>query len=92
MVVVIKTTGDIKMKCPYCGEDMEKGLIQNQNELVWLPGNNRKLFVKAEFHEGAVVLSKLSFLKGSAVTAYICKKCEKVIIDYADKTSDFNAR
>ncbi len=80
------------MKCPYCGEDMEKGLIQNQNELVWLPGNNRKLFVRARFHEGAVVLSKLSVLKGSAVTAYICKKCEKVIIDYADRTSDFNAR
>ena len=71
---------------------MEKGLIQNQNELAWLPGNNRKLFVGAKLHEGAVVLSKLSVLKGSAVTAYICKKCEKVIIDYADKTSDFNAR
>lgn len=93
MVAVIETTeGDSKMKCPYCGEDMEKGLIQNQNELVWLPGNNRKLFVRARFHEGAVVLSKLSVLKGSAVTAYICKKCEKVIIDYADRTSDFNAR
>ena len=80
------------MKCPYCGEDMEKGLIQSQNELAWLPGNNRKLFVRAKLHEGAVVLSKLSVLKGSAVTAYICKKCEKVIIDYADKTSDLNTR
>lgn len=84
--------GEIEVKCPYCGADMEKGLIQNQYELVWLPGNKRKLFGRAEFHKGAVILSKQSILKGSAVTAYICKKCEKIIIDYADNTSDFNAR
>ncbi|MBP7401154.1 MAG: hypothetical protein KBA30_00895 [Clostridia bacterium] len=78
------------MKCPYCGESMEKGLISSNHEIAWLPGEKRKLFGRADFHPGAVALSEVSFLKGSAVTAYICKKCEKVVIDYSDSKSDFN--
>ncbi len=80
------------MKCPYCNDKMEKGLIQSNHEIAWLPGEKRKLLGRAEFHQGAVVLSELSFLKGSAVTAYVCKKCEKVIIDFSDGNSDFNSR
>ena len=78
------------MKCPYCSNEMEKGLIQSKHEIAWLPGEKRKLFCNADFHMGAVVLSEMGFLKGSAVTAYICKKCEKVIIDFSDSNSDFN--
>jgi len=44
------------------------------------------------FHKGSVVLSELSLLKGSAVKAYLCRACKKVLIDYADETADFNRR
>ena len=43
-------------------------------------------------HEGSVVLSELSFMKGAAVIAYLCRSCKKVIIDYSDEKSDLNNR
>lgn len=80
------------MKCPYCNNEMEKGLIQSSQEIAWLKGEKKRLFGRAAFHDGSVVLSELSFLKGSAVTAFLCRSCKKVLIDYSDERSDFNAR
>ena len=80
------------MICPYCGSEMEQGLIQSPHEISWTKGEKKHLFGRAEFHQGSVVLSELSFLKGSAVAAWLCRSCEKVIIDYSDETSDFNRR
>ncbi len=80
------------MLCPYCQRIMEIGLIQSPHEIAWLKGEKRHLFARAGFHDGSVVLSELSYGKGSAVTAYLCRTCEKVIIDYSDPASDFNAR
>ena len=78
------------MKCPYCDKEMEKGLIQSPQEIAWLKGEKRHLINRAKFHQDSVVLSELSILKGSAVTAYLCRECKKVIIDYADE-ADLNA-
>lgn len=77
------------MKCPYCDGEMEKGLIQSPHEISWIPGSYRQILGRAIFHDG-VVLSKLSMLKGSAVDAWLCRGCEKVIIDYAGGKADFN--
>ena len=49
------------MKCPYCNNEMEKGLIQSPHEISWLKGEKRKFFGRAEFHKDSVVLSELSF-------------------------------
>ena len=57
------------MKCPYCGREMELGLIRSPQELAWIMDEKKPIFGRAEFHEGAVVLSELSFVKGSAVAA-----------------------
>ena len=78
------------MKCPYCNNVMEEGIIQSPQELSWKKGIKRPVFGRAGFHEDSIVLSKLSFMKGSAVKAYLCRKCKKVIIDCADKESDLN--
>ena len=80
------------MKCPYCGKEMELGLISSPRELSWIKGKKKPYFGRAEFHDGAVVLSELSFIKGSAVAAYLCRNCEKVIIDYSKEQSDFDRR
>ena len=80
------------MICPYCGKEMEKGLIQSPQEIAWLKGDKKHMFGRAVWHEGSVVLSQLSVMKGSAVTAYLCRDCKKVLIDYSDKISDYNAR
>ena len=80
------------MKCPYCNKEMEEGLIQSPHEIAWLKGEKRHIFGRAEFHDDAVVLSELSLVKGSAVTAFLCRNCKKVLIDYSDETADYNAR
>ena len=50
------------------------------------------MFGRAALYEGSVVLSELSFLRGSAVKAFLCRPCRKVIIDCADAQSDLNRR
>ena len=80
------------MKCPYCKKEMELGFIQSPQEISWKKGDKRPLLGRAQFHEGSVILSELSFLKGSAVTAFLCRECKKVIIDYSDENSDFKQR
>ena len=71
------------MQCPYCGKTMEEGLIQSPQELAWLPGRKRPLL-------GAVVLSELSMMRGSAVLAFLCRDCGKIMIDCAEGRSDLN--
>jgi len=78
------------MKCPYCEQEMEIGTIQSPNELAWLKGSKKHLFGRGEFHEDSVVLSRLSFLSGSAVIAHLCRNCRKVLIDYGEESSDLN--
>jgi len=78
------------MECPYCGKEMEDGLIQSANEIAWYKGRKRHVFRRAAFHKDSVVLSRLSLFKGSAVTAYLCRDCKKVIIN-ASPVSDYNA-
>ncbi len=78
------------MTCPWCQKEMEKGLIQSPHEIAWLPGEKRRFFsTRAEFNDGAVTLSRFSALRGSAVRAWLCRDCGKVIID-TDYRSDFN--
>ena len=81
-----------QMNCPYCGNDMEKGLIQSPNELSWIKGDKRRLFGRSFLHEGSVVLSELSVMKGSACVAYNCPQCRKILIDYSQEGSDLNNR
>ena len=74
------------MVCPYCDNEMELGLIQSPHEIAWTRGDKKHTIAAAKFHEGSVVLSPLSIktaIEGNAVKAYICRKCRKVIIDYA---------
>lgn len=77
------------MRCPYCSKEMEMGLIESQREIAWLPGSQRHVYARAKFHDG-VVLSRISFFRGSAVIAWLCRGCEKVIIDYASGEADLN--
>ena len=79
------------LNCPYCGKEMERGVIQSQNELNWIKGEKRRFFGKASFYEDSVVLSEFSLLKNSAVIAHRCPDCQKIVIDYSDKTTDLNS-
>ena len=78
------------MKCPYCNNEMEIGLIQSAQELNWTKVEKRKLFSRAFLHKDSIVLSELSFMKGSACIAYNCPNCKKIIIDYENSHTDLN--
>ena len=69
---------------------MEYGLIQSSSPIGWLKTKERKFFYNPDLHEGSVKLSEMSFIRGSAVVAYNCPDCRKIVIDYADPSSDLN--
>lgn len=69
------------MNCPYCNEEMECGVIQSQHELKWR--KHRHIFISQ--HNMDVQLSARNIWKGSAVKAYACPDCKKIIIDYAEE-------
>lgn len=68
------------MICPYCNEEMEKGVIQSPQEISW--SKKRRLVAGSVINDDTVVLSEFSFLKGSIVDAFLCRKCKYVIIKY----------
>ena len=83
------------MNCPYCGAEMEQGVITSPYEINWKKEStmfSNGIFGNAQFHDEAVVLAELSFTKGSAAIAHLCRDCEKVVIDYQDWKSDFNIK
>ena len=62
---------------------MESGVIQGPQELSWQ--KERHFAGRAEFQRDAVLLSEHSFMRGSCVSAHLCRACKKLIIDYSDK-------
>ena len=71
------------MKCPYCEKEMEKGYIQCRDGVTWTP---KKQLVSALSILGkdAVSLFNGAADNSSAVYAYKCSKCKKVLIDYSE--------
>ena len=71
------------MQCPYCGKEMELGLVQSPHEIAWLKGDTKHAFAIAAAHKDAIVLSPLNIknmITGCAVRAFLCRSCKKVII------------
>ena len=67
------------MNCPYCHGEMEAGVIQSPHEIAWK--RKAALLGAAELQAGSVLLPEVSILKGSCVTAYLCRACGKVILE-----------
>ena len=38
------------MQCPYCGKEMELGLVQSPHEIAWLKGDTKHAFAIAAAH------------------------------------------
>ncbi|MBQ8517976.1 MAG: hypothetical protein IJ455_00015 [Agathobacter sp.] len=74
------------MICPYCNDEMELGVIQSQHEINW--SNKRRFLSSSAINDDVVVLSEFSFLRGSVVEAYLCRKCRKVMIDFDDSDKE----
>ena len=70
------------MKCPYCNEEMVKGYIQCRDGVNC---TEKKQLVAAlsVFGKDRVSLANGASENNSAVYAYKCAKCKKIIIDFS---------
>ena len=76
------------MNCPYCGNEMELGLIESKYQIIWTKGPSKRPFIQTRVPKGSVILAKQdlkSLFTGCAVKAFVCRSCKKVIIDYCKK-------
>lgn len=67
------------MKCPVCGNEMEKGFVQALNRMAWV---KKKHAVSLLPKEGEVLLGNKAFTD-VVIDAYICKACRKIVMDYS---------
>ena len=69
------------MKCPVCEHEMEKGLVQFHRSLSWVK-NKHKLSLSPQ--KGEIFIYQMNALSYICLEAYICKSCQKIVIDYSE--------
>lgn len=70
------------MNCPFCNNTMEKGLLQSGQIMLW---TKKRHYVFLNAKDGEVELAR-DFLGGCHLPAWICKACEKIVVDYSQET------
>lgn len=84
MIYKSEFVGVIKMKCPYCGEEMQLGCIQCRDGVYW----SEKERVIAALNIGggkSIKLNEKSIggpFGGASAEAWLCEKCKKIVIEY----------
>ncbi len=68
------------MQCPYCNGEMEIGILEGGRYLLWAK-QPHKIFYRPK--AGEVLLGEKA-VSSVIVDSYICKKCKKIITDYAN--------
>ena len=71
------------MLCPYCKKEMETGSIKSKYPIEWEPSTKRGFVASLRAWPESVTLGDVGFFRPSAVTAYNCRNCKKVLIDYS---------
>ncbi|MDD5945649.1 MAG: PF20097 family protein [Clostridia bacterium] len=77
------------MNCPYCGKEMKLGYIQCRDGVTW---TLKKQLVSSLSFLGkeSTSLENGAADNSSAVYAFKCDDCKKVIIDYSKKGNRSN--
>ncbi len=74
------------MRCPYCNSDMEKGQLKSKGGVFFLPDGEKspKLYTKSQMmkHRAVYLPPYVNFFSAEFPTAYICRMCSKIVIDY----------
>ena len=69
------------MKCPICGNDMERGFIQTEGRVMLWTKEPHTLTLFTRDDEVEIIHEQNPFCMPS-LPAEICKKCKKVVLDY----------
>ena len=74
------------MKCPCCSREMEKGQLKSRGGVFFLPDGEPlpKLYTEHEMkkHRAVYLPPFMTSLKAEYPTAYLCRLCSKLVIDY----------
>ena len=72
----------MSMKCPYCNSEMILGYIQCRDGVSWSK-KMRLIAAIPPLSSSSIILSSgEGAFSGSAIEAYRCDECKKIIIDY----------
>ena len=72
------------MICQFCNTEMEKGYLQAGQIMLWA---KKKHKISLLPREGEVLVAK-DYLFCVAPEAYICKECEKIVVDYTSTKAE----
>ena len=68
------------MNCPYCSNEMEKGLIESSEPINFLKEVH---FVnRPKEKEGEFNLATPRIGRHASVEVWLCRNCKKIVIDY----------
>ncbi|MEG0410082.1 MAG: PF20097 family protein [Erysipelotrichaceae bacterium] len=69
------------MNCPYCNTEMEKGYMQGASRMMWTPKPHSFIMALPKKDE---IMFDSGITKASLCTAYLCRHCKKIVMDYDD--------
>ena len=67
------------MRCPYCGDAMEQGLIESSEPINWLKDTH--FINQPKKSKGEFALAKAAMFGRATVKAWLCRPCGKNIIN-----------
>ncbi|HHU53020.1 MAG TPA: hypothetical protein GXZ43_02930 [Clostridiaceae bacterium] len=73
-------------KCPYCGNEMEKGSLPNETHPYWLPADIKATPLRYVVPKSGVKLKleDSTFFEYHKTTAYYCSNCKIIIAETYD--------
>ncbi len=75
------------MKCPYCGEHMNRGIIQGGRfSYKWIAEEENQSSLPKLFSKGIKLTDPLM---EHGITAFYCADCEKIVIDLKGKRPSY---
>lgn len=69
------------MKCPNCNNEIEQGFLQGMRRVAWVKNPHKVSLLPKQ---GEILLENNTF-NDFVFSAWICKKCKKIVVDYSDK-------
>ena len=66
------------MKCPYCQQQMEYGIVRS-NRLMWWAVEKDRLYFSPKYEDEFKIGHGIF---GTKTNGYCCSDCKKIIIDY----------
>lgn len=76
------------MQCPYCGKEMEQGVLRANGNIHWMPNDAKEplIYSRVKYESKRAVLfppywNEKSLLSKEETAASICFDCQKMIVD-----------